>query len=210
MVQKSGYAGYAKKLSDSSKTGIDMDTKVNKKTRLQARYEEEIVPAMMEKFSYKNKFQVPRIKKITVNMGIGLAAHDDKIAEEAEKELAQLVGQKPVITKSKKAISNFKTRIGSPVGCAVVLRKSMMYEFLDRLINVALPRIKDFRGVSSKSFDKNGNYSLGLKEHTIFPELDIDKVSKVKGMTVTITMTPSKVEESFEVLKAFGMPFAQK
>jgi large subunit ribosomal protein L5 len=189
---------------------MDMDIKERKKPRLQVKYEDEIVPLMMEKFSYKNKFQVPHVKKITVNMGIGLAAHDDKIADDAQKELAQLTGQKPVITKSKKAISNFKTRIGSSVGCAVVLRKTRMYEFLDRLINVGLPRIKDFRGVSSKSFDKNGNYSLGLKEHTIFPELDIDKVTKVKGMTVTITMTPSRVEESHEVLKAFGMPFAQR
>ncbi len=190
--------------------GMDMDIKEIKKPRLQLKYADEIVPVMMDKFSYKNRFQVPRIKKITVNMGIGLAANEGKIAEDAEKELAQLVGQKPVITKSKKAISNFKTRIGSPVGCAVVLRRQKMYEFLDRLINVALPRIKDFRGVSGKSFDKQGNYSLGLREHTIFPELDIDRVTKVKGMTVTITMTSSKVAESYEVLRLFGMPFAQK
>ena len=190
--------------------GMDMDIKEIKKPRLQLKYADEIVPVMMDKFSYKNRFQVPRIKKITVNMGIGLAANEGKIAEDAEKELAQLVGQKPVITKSKKAISNFKTRIGSPVGCAVVLRRGKMYEFLDRLINVALPRIKDFRGVSPKSFDKQGNYSLGLREHTIFPELDVDRVTKVKGMTVTITMTPSKVAESYEVLRLFGMPFAQK
>jgi len=190
--------------------GMDMDIKEIKKPRLQTKYADEIVPAMMDKFSYKNRFQVPRIKKITVNMGIGLAANEGKIAEDAEKELAQLVGQKPVITKSKKAISNFKTRIGSPVGCAVVLRRQKMYEFLDRLINVALPRIKDFRGVSGKSFDKQGNYSLGLREHTIFPELDVDRVTKVKGMTVTITMTSSKVAESYEVLRLFGMPFAQK
>jgi len=187
-----------------------MDIKERKKPRLQVKYGDEIVPAMVEKFSYKNKLQVPRIKKITVNMGIGLAANDGKIAEDAQKELAQLVGQKPVVTKSKKAISNFKTRIGSSVGCAVVLRRVRMYEFLDRLINVALPRIKDFRGISPKSFDKQGNYSLGLREHTIFPELDIDKVTKVKGMTVTITMTPSKIAESYEVLRLFGMPFAQK
>ena len=190
--------------------GMDMDIKEIKKPRLQLKYADEIVPVMMDKFSYKNRFQVPRIKKITVNMGIGLAANEGKIAEDAEKELAQLVGQKPVITKSKKAISNFKTRIGSPVGCAVVLRRAKMYEFLDRLINVALPRIKDFRGVSPKSFDKQGNYSLGLREHTIFPELDVDRVTKVKGMTVTITMTSSKVAESYEVLRLFGMPFAQK
>ncbi|MFA5069445.1 MAG: 50S ribosomal protein L5 [Candidatus Omnitrophota bacterium] len=187
-----------------------MEKKQNSRTRLQARYEDDIVPEMMGKFSYKNKLQVPRIKKITVNMGIGLAAHDDKIAEDAQRELAQFAGQRPIITKSKKAISNFKTRVGSPVGCCVTLRRTRMYEFLDRFINIALPRIKDFRGISPKSFDKNGNYSLGLREHTIFPELDMDKVTKVKGMTVTITMTPSKAAEAYEVLKMFGMPFAQK
>jgi len=180
------------------------------KPRLQERYENEIVAQVMSTCKLDNKFQVPRIKKITINMGIGLAAHDDKIAEEAEKELAKIAGQKPIITKSKKAISNFKTRIGSSVGCAVTLRGAKMYEFLDRLLNVALPRIKDFRGVSRKAFDKQGNYSLGLREHTIFPELDIDKVSKVKGMTITITVTPSKVEHSLEMLRLFGMPFAQK
>ncbi|MDD5504484.1 MAG: 50S ribosomal protein L5 [Candidatus Omnitrophica bacterium] len=187
-----------------------MEKKQRSRARLQEKYENEIIPEMMEKFSYKNTLQVPRIKKVTVNMGIGLAAHDDKIAEDAQKELAQLTGQKPIITKSKKAISNFKTRIGSPVGCCVTLRRVRMYEFLDKLINIALPRIKDFRGVSFKSFDKQGNYSLGLREHTIFPELEIDKVTKVKGMTVTITMTPSKATESYEVLKRLGMPFAQK
>jgi large subunit ribosomal protein L5 len=189
---------------------MSMDIKERKKPRLQVRFENDIIPDIMGRFSYKNKLQVPRIRKITVNMGIGLAAHDEKIAQDAEKELAQLTGQKPVITKSKKAISNFKTRIGSPVGCAVVLRRDRMYEFLDRLINVALPRIKDFRGISPRSFDEQGNYSLGLKEHTIFPELDIDKVTKVKGMTVTITMASSKRSASYEVLKLFGMPFAQK
>jgi large subunit ribosomal protein L5 len=191
-------------------TEMNIDIKANKMPRLQARYEDEIVPAIMDKFSLKNRFQVPRIKKITINMGIGAAAQDAKIAEDAQKELAQLSGQRPVITKAKKAISNFKLRKGSPVGCAVTLRKTRMYEFLDRLINIALPRIRDFRGVSPKSLDKEGNYSLGLKEHTIFPELDIDKISKVKGMTVTITMKPSNPEQSYELLKMLGMPFAQR
>jgi len=143
-------------------------------------------------------------------MGIGAAAGDIKIAEDAQKELAEIAGQRPVITKAKKAISNFKLRKGSAVGCAVTLRKVRMYEFLDRLINIALPRIRDFRGVSSKAIDQGGNYSLGLKEHTIFPELDIDKIARVKGMTVTITMTPSKPEESYELLQMLGMPFAHK
>jgi large subunit ribosomal protein L5 len=189
---------------------MNMDIKVKAKPRLQARYEDEIVPVMMKSFLYKNKYQVPRIKKVTINMGIGAAAQDAKIAEDAQKELAEIAGQKPVITKAKKAISNFKLRKGSPVGCTVTLRRANMYEFLDRLINIALPRIRDFRGVSPKSIDKNGNYSLGLKEHTIFPELDIDKITKVKGMTVTITMTPSKPEQSYELLKMLGMPFAQR
>jgi large subunit ribosomal protein L5 len=191
-------------------TGMNMDTKAKTKPRLQARYEDEIVPAMMDKFSLKNRFQVPRIKKITINMGIGAAAQDAKIAEDAQKELAELAGQRPVITKAKKAISNFKLRKGSPVGCMVTLRKVRMYEFLDRLINIALPRIRDFRGISPKALDKEGNYSLGLKEHTIFPELDIDKIAKVKGMTVTITMTRSDTEQSYELLKMLGMPFAEK
>ncbi len=191
-------------------TEMNMEIKTKTRPRLQARYEDEIVPAMMDKFLLKNRFRVPRIKKITINMGIGAAAQDAKIAEDAQKELAQLSGQRPVITKAKKAISNFKLREGSPVGCMVTLRKMRMYEFLDRLINIALPRIRDFRGVSPKSLDKEGNYSLGLKEHTIFPELDIDKITKVKGMTVTITMTPSNPEQSYELLKMLGMPFAQR
>lgn len=181
-----------------------------KRPRLQEKYINEIIPAMMEKFGYKNKFQVPQIKKITVNMGIGLGAQDIKLIEDAQKELAQLVGQKPVMTRSKKAISNFKIRKGVLIGCAVVLRRKKMYEFLDRLINIALPRIRDFRGIPHKSFDKNGSYSLGITEHTIFPELDIDKVTNVKGMTVTLTITRSKIKESQELLKMFGMPFAQR
>ncbi len=189
---------------------MSADIQVKKKPRLQQRYYNEIIPAMMEKFGYKNKLEVPRILKITVNMGIGAGAQEIKLIEDAQKELAQIAGQKPVITRAKKAISNFKIRKGVPVGCSVVLRRERMYEFLDRLVNVALPRIRDFRGISPKSFDKNGNYSLGIVEHTIFPELDIDKVANVKGMTVTLTITMSKVDESRELLRLFGMPFAQK
>lgn len=184
--------------------------KVKERPRLEKRYIEKIMPAMMEKFGYENKMQVPRIQKVTVNMGIGEGAQDIKLIEDAQKELAQIAGQRPVITKAKKAISNFKIRRGANVGCAVVLRRDRMYEFLDRLINVALPRIRDFHGVSPKSFDKNGNYSLGITEHTIFPELDIDKVANVKGMTVTLTVTRCKAEESRELLRLFGMPFMQK
>ncbi len=183
---------------------------IAKKSRLQDKYTNEIVPAMITKFAYKNKFQVPCITKITVNMGIGLGAQDAKLVEDAQKELAQLVGQMPIMTRAKKAISNFKLRKGLPIGCCVILRGKKMYEFFDRLINVALPRIRDFRGISLKSFDGNGNYSLGITEHTIFPELDIDKVTNVRGMTVTLTIVRSNVEASKELLKLFGMPFAQK
>ena len=178
--------------------------------RLLEKYRKEIVPAMAEKFGYKNKLQAPRIKMIKINMGISQGAQDMKLIEDAQKELALIAGQKPVITRAKKAISNFKIRKGSTIGVAVTLRRTYMYEFLDRFINVALPRIRDFRGASPKAFDKGGNYSLGLKEHTIFLELDIDKVTKVKGMTVTIAVSKTTPEESYELLRLFGMPFAAK
>lgn len=178
--------------------------------RLLEKYRKEIMPAMMQKFGYKNRLQVPRIKKITINMGIGAGAHDMKLIEDAQSELALITGQRPVVTKAKRDISNFKIRKGSAVGCAVTLRRAYMYEFLDRLINVAIPRIRDFRGVSPNAFDNNGNYSLGIREHTIFPELDIDKVTRVKGMTVTITINKAGAEESHELLRLFGMPFAIK
>lgn len=178
--------------------------------RLQEKYRKEIIPAMMQKFGYKNKLQTPRIEKIVINMGVGLGAQDMKLIEDAQAELALIAGQRPVVTKAKKAISNFKIREGSTVGCAVTLRRGYMYEFLDRLVNVAIPRIRDFRGVSSRSFDNDGNYSLGVREHTIFPELDIDKVAKVKGMTVTIAISKSSAEESHELLRLFGIPFAAK
>ena len=180
------------------------------KPRLLDRYRKEIVPAMMEKFGYKNMLQVPRVKKITINMGVGQGAQDMKLIEDAQNELAIIAGQKPIVTKAKKAISNFKIRKGSAIGCAVTLRRTNMYEFMDRLLNVALPRIRDFRGVSPKSFDKEGNYSLGLKEHTIFPELDIDKIAKVKGMTVTFTISMTTGDEAYELLRLFGMPFSKK
>jgi len=180
------------------------------KPRLQEKYNNEIVPAIMEKFGYKNRMQVPRIRKVTVNMGIGEGAQDMKLIEDAQSELGLIVGQKPVVTKAKKAISNFKTRKGSAIGCCVTLHSRNMYEFLDRLINIAIPRIRDFHGVSPKSFDQHGNYSLGLKEHTIFPELDIDKIAKVKGMTITLSLTRTKQEVAYELLRLFGIPFAKK
>jgi len=187
-----------------------MEQNIAKKPRLKEKYDNEIVPAIMEKFGLKNVLQVPRVKSISINMGLGIGAQDMKIIEDAEAELALIVGQKPVVTKAKKAISNFKIREGSAVGCAVTLRRAQMFEFFDRLINIALPRIRDFRGIPNKSFDKEGNYSLGIKEHTIFPELNIDKITKVKGMTITITLTKTNKETSFELLKLFGMPFMNK
>ena len=175
--------------------------------RLLEKYRKEIVPAMMQKFGFKNKLQVPHLEKIVVNMGVGLGAHDIKPLEEASKELALIAGQRPVITKARKSISNFKLRKGSSIGCKVTLRASKMYEFLDRLLNVALPRIKDFRGLSRNAFDAKGNYSLGITEQTIFPEVDIDKLKRPQGMDVTVVTTAGSYDLASELLKAFGFPF---
>lgn len=177
--------------------------------RLMEKYRSEIIPQMMERFNLQNKLQVPRIEKIVVNMGVGQGAADIKIIEAAMQELSQITGQKPVITRAKKAISNFKIRKGAPVGIKVTLRKVMMYEFLDRLVNVALPRIRDFRGVSVNSFDEKGNYSIGLNEQTIFPEVDVDKAQRTQGMDITICVKSEKKEYAYELLKLFGMPFAE-
>ena len=175
--------------------------------RLSEKYRKEIVPQMMERFKYKNKMQVPRVNKVVLNVGVGLGAQDIKILESAAQELAVITGQKAVITRAKKAISNFKIRKGSPVGCTVTLRRIRMYEFLDRLVNVAIPRIKDFRGLSSDSFDKNNNYSFGITEQIIFPEIDYDKVLKAHGMDITIITDAHSKEEAFELLRLMGVPF---
>src|SRR6266852_3941463 len=166
--------------------------------RLKIRYESEIVPTRM---------RVPRLDKIVINMGLGEARENAKILDSAAEELGQITGQKPVITRARKAISNFKLREGMPIGAMVTLRRERMYEFFDRLVNVALPRVRDFRGVSDKSFDGRGNYSLGLREHTIFPELNLDKVEKVKGMTISVITTAKSDFEGLTLLKALGMPF---
>ncbi|OGW78919.1 MAG: 50S ribosomal protein L5 [Omnitrophica bacterium RIFCSPLOWO2_02_FULL_45_16] len=175
--------------------------------RLLTAYRNNIVPEMMKAFNYKNSLQVPRLKKIVVNIGLGEATQDIKMLEAAQNELAVITGQKPVTTRAKKAIANFKIRRGSAIGCKVTLRRSMMYEFLDRLIAVAIPRIRDFRGLSQDSFDSHGNYSFGLNEQVIFPEVDVDKVMKTHGMDITIVTNAKSREEAFEVLKFFGMPF---
>jgi large subunit ribosomal protein L5 len=180
------------------------------KARLWEKYKKEIVPEMMKKFGFKNVMEVPRLEKIVVNMGVGEAITDIKILEKAAEELALITGQKPVICRAKKAVSNFKIKKGNPIGCKVTLRRDMMYIFLDKLINIALPRIRDFRGVSPNSFDQNYNFSLGLNEQVIFPEIDYDKVSRIQGMDISIIIRNSKSkEQSLELLKLFGMPFSK-
>ena len=176
-------------------------------SRLKNKYNDEIVPLLMENLKFKSIMQVPKIKKISVNQGLGAAVNDKKLIQFSVDELTQITGQKAVATLAKKSISNFKLREGMPIGAKVTLRGDMMYEFLDRLISVALPRVRDFRGLNSKGFDKNGNYTLGIKEQIIFPEISIDKINKLTGMNITIVIDSNSTKESFELLKAFGMPF---
>ena len=176
-------------------------------SRLKENYENEIKNTMKEKFGYKNVMQIPRLEKIVINMGVGEAKENSKILESAVKDLTTISGQKPVITKAKKSVANFKLREGMPIGCKVTLRGERMYEFADRLINLALPRVRDFRGVSAESFDGRGNYALGIKEQIIFPEIEYDKVDKVRGMDVIFVTTAQTDEEARELLRLFGMPF---
>ncbi|WP_102029450.1 50S ribosomal protein L5 [Salirhabdus sp. Marseille-P4669] len=171
------------------------------------KYVKEIVPALMEKFNYDSVMQVPKIDKIVINMGIGDAVQNAKALDSAVEELEQLSGQKPVVTRAKKSIAGFRLREGMPIGAKVTLRGERMYEFLQKLISVALPRVRDFRGISNKAFDGRGNYTLGVKEQLIFPEIDYDKVSKVRGMDIVIVSTANTDEEARELLTQFGMPF---
>ena len=175
--------------------------------RLKAKYEDEIVKAMTEKFGYTNRLQVPKIEKITLNMGVGEASQDKKKIQTAAEEMALIAGQKPVITKAKKSIAQFKLRDGMPIGCKVNLRRARMYEFLDRLVTVAMPRIRDFRGLNPKSFDGRGNYAMGIKEQIIFPEISYDKIDKVRGMDIIVTTTAKTDDEARELLSLFGFPF---
>lgn len=170
-------------------------------------YQKEVVPVLMEKFAYNNIMQVPKVKKIVINMGIGEAKDDAKVLDHAVEEMTQISGQKPVVTRAKKAVSNFKIRAGMPVGCKVTLRGERMYDFLSKLVNVALPRIRDFRGVSPKAFDGRGNYTAGLQNQTVFPEILLDKVDKVRGMDIVIVTTAETDEEARELLALLGMPF---
>ena len=178
-----------------------------KSARLQAVYREKIVPDLVQKFGYKSSMQVPRITKITLNMGVGEAVADKKILDNAVADLAKIAGQKPVITKSRKSIAGFKIRTGYPVGTSVTLRSRRMYEFLDRLVTIALPRVRDFRGVSGRAFDSRGNYNMGVKEQIIFPEIEYDKIDALRGMNISITTTAKTDEEARALLAAFKFPF---
>ena len=176
-------------------------------TRLQEKYQKEVIPAMIEKFGYKNIMEVPKLEKIVINMGVGEAKDNQKILEAAVNDLSIIAGQKPILTRAKKSVANFKIRENMALGCKVTLRKAKMYEFADKLMTIALPRVRDFRGVSSKAFDGRGNYSLGVKEQLIFPEIEYDKIDKVRGMDIIFVTTANTDEEARELLTKFGMPF---
>ncbi len=178
--------------------------------RIAEQYHQTVIPEMMKRFQYKNVMQVPQLEKICINVGVGFGTQDPKVVDTIAKDLELIVGQKVVITKAKKAISNFKLREGVPIGVRVTLRSKKMFEFMDRFISVAVPRLRDFRGFSDKSFDGRGNYTLGVKEHIIFPEIDVDKVTRIFGMDVTFVTTAKTDQESYEVLKALGMPFVKR
>ena len=175
--------------------------------RLQERYENEVVKSLMEKFNYSSKMQAPKIEKIVLNIGVGDAVSNSKLLDDAVNELTLITGQKPVITRAKKSIAGFKLREGAPIGCKVTLRGERMYEFLDKLVNISLPRVRDFRGVSNNSFDGRGNYTLGIKEQLIFPEINFDKVNKLRGMDIVFVTTAKTDEEGHELLAQLGMPF---
>lgn len=175
--------------------------------RIREKYKNEVAPSLMKQFSYKNPMQLPVLQKIVLNMGLGEAIQNAKILDSASAEIEKIAGQKPVITKARRSIANFKLREGMPIGCTVTLRRERMWEFFDRLITFALPRVRDFKGVSRKGFDGRGNYSLGIREQIIFPEIDYDKIDKVKGLNVTFVTSAGTDEEGLELLKALGMPF---
>ena len=180
------------------------------KPRLQAKYDDDIAAAMTAKFSYKNKLEIPRIEKIVLNMGVGDATQDKKRVDQAAGEMQLIAGQKPVVTRAKKSIAQFKLREGMPIGCKVTLRRERMYEFLDRFVTIALPRVRDFRGLNPRSFDGRGNYATGLKEQLIFPEISYDKVDQIRGMDVIVTTTAKTDDEARELLRLFGFPFPQE
>ena len=175
--------------------------------RLMEKYREDVVPQLMERFAIRNRMAVPRITKVTVNMGVGQATENKKFLDDAAQDLARITGQKPKINRARSSVSGFRLREGNPIGCSVTLRGKRMYEFLDRLISIVIPRIRDFRGLKPRSFDGRGNYSMGLSEQIVFPEIDIDEIERTQGMNVTITVKNGTDEMSFELLKELGMPF---
>ena len=177
------------------------------KSKLREKYENEVVPGMIKQFGYKNPMQVPKISKIVLNMGLGEAIQNPKILDSSQAELTQIAGQKPVVRKARRSIANFKLREGMPIGCSVTLRRERMWEFFERLVTFALPRVRDFKGISRKAFDGHGNYSLGIKEHIIFPEVNYDKIDKIKGLNVTFVTTATRDDEGLALLEQLGMPF---
>ncbi|RMD50827.1 MAG: 50S ribosomal protein L5 [Ignavibacteria bacterium] len=200
----------AKKKTETKKKADEVKVEEKVTPRLFTKYKEEIAPNLMKQFSYKSVMQVPKLEKIVVNMGIGDAVQDSKALDEAVADMQTITGQKALIRTAKKSVSNFKLREGMKIGAKVTLRKEKMYEFLDRLVSVALPRVRDFRGISDKSFDGRGNYTLGIKEHIIFPEINVDKVSKIRGMDITFVTTAKTDQEGYELLSQFGVPFRKK
>ncbi|MGA7836440.1 MAG: 50S ribosomal protein L5 [Ignavibacteriaceae bacterium] len=208
--KKTKKEGAEKKAKSTKKEAAAAEKYIKINTRLYDSYRKEVVPALMKKFNYKSIMQVPRLDKIVLNMGVGEAVADPKILEEAVKELETITGQKASVRTAKKAISNFKLREGLKIGAKVTLRREKMYEFLDRLVNIALPRVRDFRGLSDKSFDGRGNYTLGVKEQIIFPEINVEKISRVMGMDVTFVTTANTDTEAYELLLSFGVPFTKK
>ncbi len=176
-------------------------------SQLKEHYEKEVVPKLVETFKYKNAMQVPKIEKVILNMGLGEAIHNIKLIDSAAKELKIIAGQQPVVTRAKRSIAAFKLREGMPIGCCVTLRRRRMFDFYNKLVNIALPRVRDFRGISGKAFDGRGNYSLGIKEHIIFPEIDYDKIDKIKGLNISIVTTAQTDKEGKELLRLLGMPF---
>lgn len=179
-------------------------------SRLQTFYRDTVVPQLMEQMGFKNVMEVPRFSKVTLNMGVGEAVGDKKVMDRATADLEQIAGQKPIVTLARKSVASFKIRDGWPVGCKVTLRRERMYEFIDRLVNIAIPRIRDFRGLNRKSFDGNGNYSMGVKEQIMFPEIDYDKIDMIRGLDITITTTAKNDEEALALLQAFNFPFKAK
>ena len=179
-------------------------------TRLQEHYENEVVPALIQRFGYKNRMQVPKMEKVVLNMGVGEAVLNARVIESAVEDLTRIAGQRPAIRRARRAVSNFKLRQGMPIGCAVTLRRTRMYEFLDRFFNFSVPRIRDFRGLSTRSFDGRGNYTVGIQEQIIFPEIDYDQIDKIRGLDVTLVTTASTDEEALELLSGMGMPFQNR